>query len=254
MQATIKALFAQHSERNKQASGSVLARPNYGLDSSVAPVSPTPRTTGQEVQTVVSSIEEAPPLAASAGEEGSAIPQALSSSAGVRAVNGVASLSRQKKRAKDFDYYLVRAPLSLRHFCIALPFDLPHYLKLTFSSLVNTPTIHPLPIKRALAQVMDFEATCCSRGHRLVSSAHPLWRSYQKFPSFDQEAKFLLLLSSQDPQELLEISCCALNANTRLIEAEFQAFVRPTEHPNLTDFCIELTGITQQQCVLISSR
>ena len=125
MQATIKALFAQHSERNKQASGSVLARPNYGLDLSVAPVPPTPRTTGQEVRAVVSSLEDAPPLAASAREEGSATSPALSTSAGVRAVNGVASLSHPKKRAKDFDYYLVRAPLSLRPFRIALPFDLP---------------------------------------------------------------------------------------------------------------------------------
>ena len=199
MQATIKALFAQHSERNKQASGSVLARPSFGLDLSIAPVLPTPRATGQEFRTVVSPLEDAPPLAASAREEGSALPQALSSTAGVRAVNGVASLSRPKKRAKDFDYYLVRAPLSLRHFRIALPFDLPRSVKLTFSSFANSPTIHPHSVKRAPAQVMDFEATCCSRGHQLVSSAHPLWRSHQKLPSFAQEAKVFALTSLAGP-------------------------------------------------------
>lgn len=251
MQATIKALFAQHRERNKQASGSVLARPSSGLDLNAAPVPPTPRTTGQEVQTVGSSLEDAPPLAASAREEGSALSPALSTPAGNRAVNEVASLSRPKKRAKDFDYYLVRAPLSLRHFRIALPFDPPRSLKPSFSSFANSPTIHDPPVKRAPAQVMDFEATCCSRGHQLVSSAHPLWRNS---PALLRRPSSLLWLSSQDPQELLEISCCALNAHTRLIEAEFQAFVRPTEHPNLTNFCIELTGITQQQCVPLSTR
>ena len=191
MQATIKALFAQHSERNQQASGSVLA--SFGLDLSVAPVPPTPRTTGQEGRTVVSSLEDAPPLAASAREEGSALSPGLSTSAGIRAENGVASLSRLKKGAKDFDYYLVRAPLSLRHFHIALPFHPPRSPKPTFSSFGNSPTFHPPPVKRAPAQVMDFEATCCSRGHQLVSSAHPLWRSQQKLPSLAQEAKFIAL-------------------------------------------------------------
>ena len=45
------------------------------------------------------------------------------------------------------------------------------------------------------------------------------------------------------------MSCCALNARTRQIEGEFQAYVRPSEHRTLTAFCTELTGISQQQYV-----
>src|SRR5262249_41245325 len=31
------------------------------------------------------------------------------------------------------------------------------------------------------------------------------------------------------------------------VEAEFSSFVRPVRHPELTDFCTELTGITQNE-------
>jgi len=35
---------------------------------------------------------------------------------------------------------------------------------------------------------------------------------------------------------------------TGQVVGEYQAYVRPTEHPVLTAFCAELTGITQAQC------
>ncbi len=57
-----------------------------------------------------------------------------------------------------------------------------------------------------------------------------------------------LLRCWQEPQELLEVSCCVLLRATGQVVGEYQAYVRPTEHPVLTAFCTELTGITQAQC------
>jgi inhibitor of KinA sporulation pathway (predicted exonuclease) len=45
--------------------------------------------------------------------------------------------------------------------------------------------------------------------------------------------------------EIIEIGAVMQNANTFEIESEFQAFVRPVRHPQLTEFCRTLTGITQ---------
>ena len=46
-------------------------------------------------------------------------------------------------------------------------------------------------------------------------------------------------------QEIIEFPCLALNTRTLTVDAEFHTFVRPVERPLLTDFCSELTGITQ---------
>jgi inhibitor of KinA sporulation pathway (predicted exonuclease) len=46
-------------------------------------------------------------------------------------------------------------------------------------------------------------------------------------------------------QELIEVSCCALDAGTLAVRSEFQRFVRPTEHSLLSAFCQQLTGIQQ---------
>lgn len=45
--------------------------------------------------------------------------------------------------------------------------------------------------------------------------------------------------------EIIEIGAVMQNAGTYEIEAEFQTFVHPVRHPQLTDFCIELTHIAQ---------
>ncbi len=45
--------------------------------------------------------------------------------------------------------------------------------------------------------------------------------------------------------EIIEIGAVIQNSHTFEIESEFQAFVRPVRHPELTEFCTELTGITQ---------
>lgn len=36
-----------------------------------------------------------------------------------------------------------------------------------------------------------------------------------------------------------------LNLHSRVIEADFHSFVRPTEHPKLSEFCQNYTGISQ---------
>lgn len=45
--------------------------------------------------------------------------------------------------------------------------------------------------------------------------------------------------------ELIEFSCCILEASSLAITADFQEYIRPTENPILTAFCSQLTGISQ---------
>lgn len=47
--------------------------------------------------------------------------------------------------------------------------------------------------------------------------------------------------------ETIEIGAVLMNARSLEIEDEFQTFVRPTRHPLLTDFCTQLTTITQAE-------
>ncbi|NXV77373.1 ERI2 exoribonuclease, partial [Atlantisia rogersi] len=47
--------------------------------------------------------------------------------------------------------------------------------------------------------------------------------------------------------EIIEFPAVLLNASTGDIEAEFHSYVQPQEHPLLSEFCTELTGITQHQ-------
>lgn len=47
------------------------------------------------------------------------------------------------------------------------------------------------------------------------------------------------------PQEIIEFPVLKVNARTMKTESIFHTYVEPTAHPNLTPFCTELTGITQ---------
>jgi len=49
------------------------------------------------------------------------------------------------------------------------------------------------------------------------------------------------------PHEIIEFPAVFVNARTLCIEFEFHRFVRPTERPQLTRFCTELTGIQQSE-------
>ena len=48
-------------------------------------------------------------------------------------------------------------------------------------------------------------------------------------------------------QEIIEFPLVVIDVNQKKIVGEFQTYVKPTIHPKLTDFCTELTGITQDQ-------
>ncbi|XP_035224497.1 ERI1 exoribonuclease 3-like [Stegodyphus dumicola] len=48
------------------------------------------------------------------------------------------------------------------------------------------------------------------------------------------------------PQEIIEFPVLKVNAKTFETESEFHSYVRPVINPQLSKFCIELTGITQE--------
>ncbi|XP_034544679.1 ERI1 exoribonuclease 2 [Notolabrus celidotus] len=64
--------------------------------------------------------------------------------------------------------------------------------------------------------VIDFESTC--------------WREKNNYS-----------------QEVIEFPAVLLNTSSGEIESEFHTYVQPQEHPMLSEFCTELTGITQVQ-------
>ncbi|XP_041838478.1 ERI1 exoribonuclease 2 [Melanotaenia boesemani] len=64
--------------------------------------------------------------------------------------------------------------------------------------------------------VIDFESTC--------------WREKNNYS-----------------QEIIEFPAVLLNTSTGEVESEFHTYVQPQEHPVLSEFCTELTGITQMQ-------
>ena len=63
--------------------------------------------------------------------------------------------------------------------------------------------------------ILDFEATCC----------------HGKQPK---------------PQEIIEFPTLLMNVKTGEIEREFHFYIKPDVHPTLSEFCTELTGITQE--------
>jgi inhibitor of KinA sporulation pathway (predicted exonuclease) len=52
---------------------------------------------------------------------------------------------------------------------------------------------------------------------------------------------------SRQEMEIIEIGAVMQSSRTFEIESQFQTFVRPVRHPELTEFCTELTGIMQEQ-------
>lgn len=65
--------------------------------------------------------------------------------------------------------------------------------------------------------IVDLEATCCDSG-----------------------------TVPRDEMEIIEIGAVALRGNGPQTIDEFQAFIKPVRHPELTAFCKRLTGISQQ--------
>jgi len=48
----------------------------------------------------------------------------------------------------------------------------------------------------------------------------------------------------------VEFPAVLLNTRSGEMEAEFHQYVQPQENPILSDFCKQLTGISQVQCLL----
>jgi ERI1 exoribonuclease 3 len=48
-----------------------------------------------------------------------------------------------------------------------------------------------------------------------------------------------------EPQEIIEFPCVIINIETQQVEKIFHHYIKPRFHPKLTNFCTELTGITQ---------
>jgi len=77
--------------------------------------------------------------------------------------------------------------------------------------------VRPAPITIATRDILviDLEATCDARG----------------FP--------------RNQRETIEIGAVLVDSETLTPSVEYQAFVRPVRHPTLTDYCVELTSISQ---------
>ena len=90
--------------------------------------------------------------------------------------------------------------------------ELPTWMVQTARQKNSKDPIKPQPFDYYLA--LDFEATC---------------------------DKDILI----NPQEIIEFPCLKINAKNFQVESQFHRYIRPTSNPDLTVFCTELTGITQ---------
>ena len=66
--------------------------------------------------------------------------------------------------------------------------------------------------------IFDFEAICSNEGNHIY-----------------------------EVQEIIEFPAVIIDVKQRRIKAAFQTYVKPEKYPTLSDFCTELTGITQDQ-------
>lgn len=66
--------------------------------------------------------------------------------------------------------------------------------------------------------IIDLEATCCNKSS-----------------------------ISREEMEIIEIGAVMLNRNTWEVDSEFQRFIQPVRNPQLTQFCTELTTISQAE-------
>lgn len=90
--------------------------------------------------------------------------------------------------------------------------------------------------------MIDFESTCWKE-----KNAHSQEISKSLF--WITRLVSLLLSVTSIPKQFslcaVEFPAVLLNTKTGEVESEFHTYVQPQEHPVLSDFCTELTGITQ---------
>ncbi|KAI8602208.1 ribonuclease H-like domain-containing protein [Dissophora ornata] len=69
---------------------------------------------------------------------------------------------------------------------------------------------------------------------------------YDYYLCFDVEATCERGYSFEFPNEVIEFPVVLLDGSTLEVVDEFHSYVRPTYRPTLSDFCVELTGISQE--------
>ncbi|XP_014662783.1 PREDICTED: 3'-5' exoribonuclease 1-like [Priapulus caudatus] len=86
---------------------------------------------------------------------------------------------------------------------------------------------------------------------KLKGGTHPYALHHEVFYDYlcviDYEATCESTNKPSYKHEIIEFPIVLVNVKTLEIEDEFHAFVRPVLHPVLSEFCTELTGITQEQ-------
>ncbi|KAF9289399.1 hypothetical protein BGZ68_009423 [Mortierella alpina] len=98
-------------------------------------------------------------------------------------------------------------------------------------------------------QVRDQEKDTQEQTERLEEAPRkPLHKNsrYDYYLCFDVEATCEKGFSFEFPNEVIEFPVVLLDGSTLEVVDEFHSYVRPTNRPTLSDFCMELTGITQQ--------
>ncbi|XP_062999546.1 ERI1 exoribonuclease 2 [Elgaria multicarinata webbii] len=91
---------------------------------------------------------------------------------------------------------------------------------------------------------------------RTISKTSPSGQSHDR-PKLRQLFAYLIIIDFESTcwkdgrkcysQEIIEFPAVLLNTSNGEIESEFHMYVQPQEHPILSEFCTELTGITQNQ-------
>ncbi|RUP52122.1 exonuclease [Jimgerdemannia flammicorona] len=94
------------------------------------------------------------------------------------------------------------------------PLRLPPSFAPSFLRLSTIPRSFTMSNSLQYLLILDFEATC------------------------ENTARIL-------PQEIIEFPVLIYDLSTDAVTATFHEYVRPVAHPKLTQFCMELTGITQ---------
>ncbi len=83
--------------------------------------------------------------------------------------------------------------------------------------------------------------------HQGLRGMKPNWKFRKHYVFLDLEATCAKDNGfARAERETIEIGAVAIDAELRVV-SEFQEYIRPVLHTTLTDFCTELTGITQAQ-------
>lgn len=84
--------------------------------------------------------------------------------------------------------------------------------------------------------------------HLRASMMKSRWKKAQKFDyllALDFEATCLRDRQIQ-PQEIIEFPCLKIATSNFSVTSQFHSYVKPRFHPQLSEFCTELTGILQE--------